>query len=767
MSRLGKWLLRLLLVLLGVLVLLAIVAAALPIPADVAVPQDERGAGASSVEPSYTGLQRAFPPLNEPADNPTTPEKAELGRLLFFDPVLSLNNDMACATCHHPDLSFTDGRSQAMGAGGSGVGPERSGGISLLRNTPSLWNVGYTQALFWDGRESSLEAQSLIPLAHADEMGADDSEAIVAELQTIPQYVALFNQAFGSDSALTMENVQRALAAFQRTLISDNSPFDRYAAGEFDALTPQQRRGLTLFRSAATRCFECHAAPTFATETFRVVGIPDVDGLPHDAGRAAISDDAPDGAFKVPSLRNVALTAPYMHNGAFESLEEVVDFYAEGAGRGMNSVRIENVDSFIQGFTLTPQERADLVAFLHALSDESQLPDTPEQVPSGLPVVGSLDNPARDLVADTNAGGTAGSANDDSDREPMTITVEDGESIQAAVDRARPGDTIEVPYGVYHERVVVDLSNITLRGLPNADGEWPVLDGQDQFADGVIASGNNFEMSHFQVINYSDNGVLVEGVTGVHLHDLYAEHTGTYGFYPVQSTDVLIERVEVTGVDDAGIYAGQCENVIVRDSVAYGNVIGIELENTAGGEVHNNHLYDNTVGILIILLPNLTSKVSLDTKVYDNISENNNHENFAPAGATAGFLPPGVGILLLATDNSEVYGNTLRDNKTTGIALFSLTGTGQFENIDVGPNPENNWLHDNSFDHNGYDSDPFVRDLGIPTGDILWDGSGVGNTFDEPDATGGFPPVLPSNGWPTAGQRLYWRTLNFVIELAS
>lgn len=764
MGRLGKLFVRLLLVLVGVVVVLALIAAVLPVPQDPAVAEEQRGAGASSVDPSYTGLQREFPPLNEPADNPTTPEKAELGRLLFFDPVLSLNNDIACATCHHPDLGFADGRPQAMGAGGEGLGAGRTGGISLLRSAPSLWNVGYAQSLFWDGREDSLEEQSLVPLAHADEMGADDSEVLVEELRGIPEYVALFNRAFGGSEAVTIENIQRALAAFERTLISEDSPFDRYAAGEFDALTPQQRRGLTLFRSAATRCFECHAAPTFSTDTFRVVGVPDMVDAVHDPGRAGISDDAPDGAFRVPSLRNVALTGPYMHNGSFATLEEVVDFYAEGGGRAINRVQIENVDSFIQGFTLTPQERDDLVAFLRALTDESERPDIPEQVPSGLPIVPPLENPAREVVAATNAGGESSQP---AERDPMTITVEEGETIQAAVDRARPGDTIEVPYGVYQERVVVDLSNITLRGVANADGEWPVLDGQDQFADGIIASGNNFEVSHFQIKNYTDNGILVEGVTGVHMHDLYAEHTGTYGFYPVQSTDVLIERVEVTGVDDAGIYAGQCENVVVRDSVAYGNVIGIELENTHTGEVYNNHTYENTVGILIVLLPNLTSKVSMNTKVYDNVTENNNLANFAPLGATAGFLPPGVGILLLATDSSEVYGNTIRENKTTGIALFSLTGTGQFENVDVGPNPENNRIHDNSYEHNGYDPDEYVRDLGIPTGDILWDGSGVGNTFDDSAASGGFPPVLPGSNWPAAGQRIYWRALNLLISAVS
>lgn len=753
MSRLWKWLGRIALGILAVLLLLAVIAAVAPIPKDPAVPPEEYGAGASSVEPSYSGLERAFPPTNEPAENPLTAEKAELGRLLFFDPVLSDNNDIACATCHHPDRGFSDGQPVATGPGG----------VELERNAPTLWNVGYAQTLFWDGREDSLEEQVLFPLTHPDEMGVSDTEALVAELQTIPEYVSLFDAAFGGgetsvseETFVSLENLQYALAAFERTLITDDSPFDQYAAGEFDALTPAQRRGLVLFRSAATRCFECHAAPTFATNTFRVVGVPD-----NDPGRGGVAEDAPVGAFKVPTLRNIALTAPYMHNGSFATLEEVVEFYAQGGGRAHD---VSNVDSFVIGFDLTDQEKADLIAFLYALSDESNLPEIPAEVPSGLPVVQPVDNPVRETIAEINAG--VGNGRPPA-RDPMTITVQPGGTIQSAVDQARPGDTVEVPYGVYHERVVVDVSDITLLGIPNDQGEWPVLDGEGQLSDGIISSGNNFTVGNFHVRNYNDNGLLVEGATGVHFHDIFAENVGTYGVYPVQSTDVLIERVEVTGVDDAGIYAGQCENVIVRDSVAYGNVIGIELENTINGEVYNNHTYDNTTGIFIVILPNLTSKISTDTKVFDNRANDNNLQNFAPEGATAGFLPPGIGILLLGTDNAEVYNNTVTGNRTVGIGLYSLETTGVFENLDIGPTPENNYLHDNTFENNGYDPDEFVADLGIPTGDILWDVSGGGNTFNEPDAKGNFPPLLPGDGWPTPVQKVYWQTLHFLIGLVA
>ncbi|HSM58268.1 MAG TPA: parallel beta-helix domain-containing protein [Candidatus Sulfomarinibacteraceae bacterium] len=752
MSTLRKWLPRLLVVLLLVPVLLFLVAGASAVPADPQLPPEEWGAGASSVEPSYSGLQREFPPTNEPADNPTTPEKVALGRLLFFDPVLSADDDMACATCHHPDYGFSDGLPSAVGRGGEGAGPRRDGGALLDRNTPGLWNVAYEQALFWDGRVDSLEEQALTPLTHDDEMAAADEDALLAELSAIPQYAEMFEAAF--DDGLTMLNLQRALAAFQRTLISDDSPFDRYAAGNVNALTPQQRRGLTLFRSGATRCFECHAAPTFNTKTFRVIGVPG-----DDEGRGAFGDH-PSGACKVPSLRNVALTAPYMHNGSLETLEEVIDFYAAGGGRAHG---MENVDPFVSGFELTEQERADLVAFLYALTDESTMPEVPDSVPSGLPVIPRLENPAREVVAEHTSPLLDETA---TQREPRTIRVQPGETIQAAADRARPGDTIEVPYGVYHETVAIDTNEITLLGLPDDEGLWPVLDGQGQRADGVIASGNQFEMGFFEVRNYTDNGVLVEGVTGVHLHDLLTVDTGTYGVYPVQSSDVLLERIEVTGVDDAGIYAGQCEDVIVRDSVAYGNVLGIEIENTVRAEVYDNHTYDNSVGIFVVLLPNLTSKVSVQTLVYDNVAENNNHENFAPEEAIASLMPPGIGILLLGSDDNEVYNNVIRDNKSSGMAVFSLTSTGAFEQLDVGPLPERNHIYNNEYENNGYDPDPFVASLGIPTGDILWDGSGGGNVFDEPEAQGGFPPLLPRSSWPAFVQRAYWHALDAVIRVA-
>lgn len=736
------WIKRIFLIL-GLLALIGIFYAAFaPLPFDELPPEEKWGAGASSVLPAYSGLQREFPALN----GDTSPEKTKLGRLLFFDPILSKNQDMSCATCHNPSLGFSDGLQTAKGSDGS----------SLPRNTPTLWNAGYATKLFWDGRADSLEEQMSVPLHAENEMAGSDAET-VARLMKIPEYVELFNKAFGNN-AITVENAQTAIASFERTLVSNNSPFDKYAAGQFDALTSQQRRGLNLFRSAATRCFECHAAPTFGSDDFFVTGSPDLEGFPHDEGRAAIASDGQDGAFKAPTLRNVALTGPYMHNGAFATLDDVLWFYEKGGG---SQYGLE-VDRHILPIELSAQEHEDLVAFLYALTDESAMPEVPTSVPSGLPVVEQYPNLAREVVSQLNVEVTESGV---PAHEPTVVRVGLKETIQQAVDRSGPGDTIEVPYGIYHESVVLDWSDVKLVGIPNDQGEWPVIDGEGTRSDGVIASGNNFEMYNFAVKNYTSNGVLVEGATGVYLHDLYIENTGVYGVYPVRCTDVLIERIEATLMNDAAVYAGKSENVVIRDTLTYGNVIGVELENTVNGEVYNNVARDNTVGIFIDLLPQLPSKVSLYTKVYDNVVENNNGENFGKPGTAVALAPSGTGILILAADEVEVYNNTIRGNKSGGLAVFNLTIGFDVNEIDVGPNPEHVYAHDNIYENNGYDADPFVKKILGRGFDIIWDSNGADNYFDE-EASSSFPPILPKTSWPQPLYNLYWRFFNFVVGLA-
>ncbi|MCS7071351.1 MAG: hypothetical protein NZM00_07590, partial [Anaerolinea sp.] len=342
----------------------------LPVPEDPIIPVSAQGGGARQDDRAVSGLQLSFPELPS-----VDPEQAALGRLLFYDPVLSAANDRSCASCHHPDRGFSDGQALAEGAHGP-----------LRRNAPSLWNVAYATSLFWDGRAATLEEQMLVPLTSSEEMGAD-IDAMIAELRGIDEYVALFDAAFEQRPSITIETVTAAIAAFERTLITRDTPFDRFAAGDFNALTPAQRRGFDIFRSAQTRCFECHAWPTFTHNTFHVLGVPDADPNQPDRGRAEFINAADaERAFRTPGLRNVALSAPYMHNGALATLEDVIDFYADGGGPG-RGLDIP-VDEKVRGFTLTQQQISDLVQFLYALTDEpAELIAIPERVPSGLPVV--------------------------------------------------------------------------------------------------------------------------------------------------------------------------------------------------------------------------------------------------------------------------------------------------------------------------------------------------------------------------------------------
>ncbi|MEK6223065.1 MAG: right-handed parallel beta-helix repeat-containing protein, partial [Chloroflexota bacterium] len=720
------------------------------IPTDIEIDPENYNAGAVSIQPSISGLLREFPSIIEPDHNRTTDSKVVLGRMLFFDPVLSEDNDMSCATCHHPDLGFSDGLPQAIGRGGKNIGPARTEGVTLQRSTPSLWNVAYTNFMFWDGRVATLEEQALVPLTHPDEMGITDATQMAAELSDIPEYLAMFKDAFGGDpEIISIENVANAIAAFERTLISNNSPFDQYANGDFNALTPAQRRGIRLFRSAATRCFECHENPTFASDTFRVIGAPNLAGVEADQGRHAVVIEGKPGAFKVPSLRNIILSAPYMHNGAIADLQAVIQFYAASS---REDAVFQNLDPFIQGFDFSEQEIEDLVAFLIALTDESSMPEIPLTVPSGLAVVPRLKNPMRAVAATYNIASSADSAT--SPREPITLIASPGDNIQTIADQAQPGDTIMIEYGIYNQRVAIDRNDITLLGIPNEYGNLPILDGMNILTEAIISSGNNFEVGLLSVKNYTDVGVLVEGVTGVHMHDMVVANTGTYGLYPTKSTDVLVENSEVSGSDDAGIYAGVSKNVIIRNNVVHGNVLGIEIENTVNAESYGNNAYNNTNAILIVVLPQLPSKVSKGTKVYDNIIENNNHENFAKPGTAAALMPAGSGIGLVGADDVEIYGNTIKGNKTAGIGIFSLLVAYDANEIDVGPNPENVFIHDNTFENNGYDADKFITSMGIPGADILWDVSGDKIQVDEVEVTS-FPPALPTSKWTAFAYRVY------------
>ncbi|HLA42104.1 MAG TPA: cytochrome c peroxidase, partial [Aggregatilineales bacterium] len=298
-----------------IVIILIVILALLPVETDASIPETEWGVGTDTIEPAWTGLKREWTPvLNVELGNP---QLANLGYELFFDPVLSGDNTYSCAHCHHPDRAFADGLPVSVGVSGE----------SLTRNAPTLWNVAFNTHFFWDGRASSLEEQLVIPITEPHEMNQNFSD-LIAELNDIADYSETFEDLF--PDGITEQNLASAIAAFERTLISDGSAFDQYADGATDALNAQQRRGLGIFRSAATRCNECHTLPTFSGDDFRVTGVP---GSPEDIGYGALVEgNAMDYAFKIPTLRNTVLSGPYMHNGEYSTLEEIVDFYAKGGG---------------------------------------------------------------------------------------------------------------------------------------------------------------------------------------------------------------------------------------------------------------------------------------------------------------------------------------------------------------------------------------------------------------------------------------------------
>ena len=315
------------------------------------------------------GLKTGLPPHRDGF----TPQQIDLGRLLFFDPVLSADNRVACSSCHDPAHSFADGRPRAIGITGE----------PIQRSAPALWNVGFLKALQWDGSKASLEAQMQGPLYSPVEMGTTPA-ALLRSLNQVSAYRALFAEAFSAGS-ITHEQVYTALAAFESSLISLNSRYDLYAHGLHDALSRNEIEGLNVFRSFVARCAECHTPPLFTNQQIAVLGVPEPDGRPLDPGAQAISGDPSQRAgFRVPSLRNVALTAPYMHAGNFSTLREAVAFYTGGRGHAVPEGEKLMIHWHIWNPELSDRELDRLVDFLGAPTDEGFMPEVPERVPSGL-----------------------------------------------------------------------------------------------------------------------------------------------------------------------------------------------------------------------------------------------------------------------------------------------------------------------------------------------------------------------------------------------
>ncbi len=294
--------------------------------------------------PSVGSTPRGLPPVVHPKDNPPTDAKISLGKQLYFDPRLSRDNTISCASCHDPEKGYSNADQFATGVGG------KKGG----RNSPTVINSAYFTFQFWDGRAKTLEEQALGPIQNPVEMNMTLPE-VVEKLNAIPGYKSQFKEVFGSD--VTSDGIAKAIAAFERTVLSGDAPYDRFLAGDKGAMSEAAQRGWALFKGKAN-CLACHSGPSLTDNAFHNIGVG-MDRKAIDDGRKAISKLGGDlGSFKTPTLREIARTAPYMHDGSMKTLEEVVEHYNKGG------VVNDTLDEEIFPLKLTAEEKADLVTFM-------------------------------------------------------------------------------------------------------------------------------------------------------------------------------------------------------------------------------------------------------------------------------------------------------------------------------------------------------------------------------------------------------------------
>ncbi len=286
-----------------------------------------------------------------PPTNLNYTAKVELGKQLYFDGRLSKNNAVSCAFCHTPGAGFADARQFSLGVGG------KSGG----RQAPTVYNTAFIPLQFWDGRAGSLEEQAIGPIHNPIEM-AETHDNVVAKLNKIKGYRNQFKKAFGTE--VHLQGIAEAIAAYERTIISTNSAFDKYVLGKKEAMDPSAIKGMAVFKGKG-RCILCHNGPNFTDNQFHNLGVPQVGPMKEDLGRYYVTRQERDrGAFKTPTLRSIIETAPYMHDGVFKTLEEVVDFLDKGGGAN------PNLSPLMKPLGLSKEEKVDLIAFLKALTGE-------------------------------------------------------------------------------------------------------------------------------------------------------------------------------------------------------------------------------------------------------------------------------------------------------------------------------------------------------------------------------------------------------------
>ncbi len=345
--------------------------------------------------------------VNAPSDNALTQEKIALGKLLFFDPILSGNKDVACATCHHPSHGYAEFRDLSIGVNGIGLGAKRKfnspNTIPIVkRNAHTILNTAFNgmidsvtsnpkkAAMFWDNRVSSLEDQALEPIKALEEMrgtkisNVDILDTIIQRLKNNKRYVELFKNAFPNDSSITTSTLSKAIASFERNLTTPNTRFDQYLNGNLNALSSSEKEGFETFKRVG--CAECHKGPMLSDYKLHVLAVPENEKL------SFVDSALGDFKFRTPTLRNLRLTAPYMHNGTLNSLQEVLEFYEDIAGSKFKNPNIspEKTDTLIRRMTIKTKDIHPILSFLNSLNSDDFDKKKPQQVPSGLSVGGDI-----------------------------------------------------------------------------------------------------------------------------------------------------------------------------------------------------------------------------------------------------------------------------------------------------------------------------------------------------------------------------------------
>lgn len=346
--------------------------------------------------------------VKTPSNNPQSEEKIQLGRLLFFDPILSGDKDVACATCHHPDNGYAEFRDLSIGVNGKGFGLSREFKTPnkipfVKRNAHTVLNTAYgginpshkynpeASPMFWDSRVNSLEEQAIEPIKALEEMrGLNYSEEailkeVVSRLKAIPEYQNRFKSVFNDSAYISIENIGKAIASYERTLTTNHSRFDKYMRGEANAISLGEKEGFELFKKVG--CVNCHNGPMFSDYKIHTLSVPENDKL------TKIDDGFEQQfGFRTPTLRNLRFTAPYMHNGTLANLKMVLEFYEDlSFGKSRNpEVAINKIDTLAKNLTIKVKDMSAIISFLNTLNDENFDKTIPEKVPSGLEVGGDI-----------------------------------------------------------------------------------------------------------------------------------------------------------------------------------------------------------------------------------------------------------------------------------------------------------------------------------------------------------------------------------------